>query len=80
MQDKDEFDNAIKYFQKIIHNNISNCSANKMVATFIGIKTNVSGILKLHIYILFFPFPKSITAVSFPFEPALFALSVVMKQ
>jgi hypothetical protein len=30
-----------------------------MGATFIGIKTNISGIFKLHIYILFFPFPKS---------------------
>ena len=59
IMDKDEFDNAIKYFQTIIHNNISKYAALKMAATFIGIKTNISGILKLHIYILFFPFPKT---------------------
>jgi hypothetical protein len=59
MQDKDEFDNAIKYFQSITHNNIFNCSPHKMGATFIGIKTNITGILKLHIYILLFPFIKS---------------------
>jgi hypothetical protein len=65
MQDKDEFDNAIKYFRSIIHNNISNYSEHKMAATFIGIKTNVSGILKLHIYILFFPFPKTEVVVPY---------------
>jgi hypothetical protein len=58
-EDKDEFDNAIQYFQSIINNNISKYSKHKMGATFIGIKTNISGIFKLHIYILFFPFPKS---------------------
>ena len=58
-EDKAEFDNAIKYFQNIIHNNISKYAAHKMATTFIGIKTNISGILKLHIYILFFPFPKT---------------------
>ena len=57
--DKDEFDNAIKYFQSIIYNNISKYSEHKMGATFIGIKTNISGVFKLHIYILFFPFIKS---------------------
>ena len=56
--DKEEFENAIKYFQSIF-NNISNYSEYKMGATFIGIKTNISGILKLHIYIIFFPFRKS---------------------
>ena len=57
--DKEEFDNAIKYFQSIIYSNITKYSQHKMAATFIGIKTNISGDLKLHIYILFFPFPKS---------------------
>lgn len=57
--DKDEFDNAIKYFQSIIYNNISKYSQHKIGATFIGIKTNISGTLKLHIYILLFPFIKS---------------------
>ena len=58
-KDKDEFDNAIKFFHSIIDNNISNYSEHKMGTTFIGIKTNISGNLKLHIYILFFPFIKS---------------------
>jgi hypothetical protein len=58
--DKDEFDNAIKYFRSIIvSNNTSDYSEQKIGATFIGIKTNISGNLKLHIYILFFPFVKS---------------------
>ena len=59
MNDKDEFDNSIKYFQNIICNNKSNYSQYKMGATFIGIKTNISGNYKLHIYILLFPFIKS---------------------
>ena len=65
MEDKEEFDNAIKYFQSIIHNNIFNCSPYKMGATFIGIKTNISGILKLHIYILLFPFIKNEVVVPY---------------
>ena len=63
--DKDEFDNAIKYFQTIINNNITNYCPNKMAATFIGIKTNISGTLKLHIFILFFPFPKNESVVPY---------------
>ena len=63
--DKDEFDNAIKYFQSIIQNNISKYASHKMAATFIGIKTNISGIFKLHIYILFFPFPTSEVVVPY---------------
>lgn len=66
--DKDDFDNAIKYFQNIIQNNISSYSPYKMGATFIGIKTNISGNLKLHIYILFFPFPNSDTVVPYPYS------------
>ena len=57
-KDKDEFENAIYYFESIIQHNYSQ-QTNKIGATFIGIKTNISGIFKLHIYILFFPFPKS---------------------
>ena len=64
-KDKDEFDNAIKYFQSIIYNNKSNYSPHKMGATFIGIKTNISGNLKLHIYILLFPFIKSEAVVPY---------------
>ena len=55
----EDIDTAIKYFKSIIQNNISKHSKHKMSATFIGIQTNISGIFKLHIYILFFPFPKS---------------------
>jgi hypothetical protein len=57
-KDKEEFDNAIKYFQSIINTNNST-NSDKIATTFIGIKTNISGIFKLHIYILFFPFPSS---------------------
>ena len=64
-KDKDEFDNAIKYFQSILCNNISNYSQHKMGATFIGIKTNISGYLKLHIYILLFPFRKNETIIPY---------------
>jgi hypothetical protein len=65
-KDKEEFENAIHYFRSIVCNNISNYSLHKMGATFIGIKTNISGTYKLHIYILFFPFVKSDTVVPYP--------------
>jgi len=64
-KDKDEFENAIQYFQSIISNNVSNCALYKMGATFIGIKTNISGIHKLHIYILLFPFIKNEVVVPY---------------
>jgi len=59
MEDKEEFDNSIKYFQSIINNNITKYSQYKIGATFIGIKTNISGIFKMHIYIILLPFPNS---------------------
>ena len=65
MVDKEEFDNAIQYFQSIIHNNISKYALPKMGATFIGIKTNISGSFKLHIYILLFPFVKTESVVPY---------------
>ena len=64
-KDKDEFENGIKYFKSIINNNISKYSSCKMAATFIGIKTDISGVFKMHIYILFFPFPKSESVVPY---------------
>jgi len=65
-KDKDEFDNAIKYFQSIlICSNTSKYSQHKIGATFIGIKTNISGTLKLHIYICLFPFIKSDSVVPY---------------
>ena len=64
-KDKEEFNNAINYFQSIIASNISKYSRHKMRATFIGIKTNISGTFKMHIYILFFPFSYSDTVVPY---------------
>lgn len=66
--DKEEFDNAILYFQKIISNNSINYSPLKMGATFIGIKTNISGQFKLHIYILLFPFVKTDIIIPYSFN------------
>jgi len=63
--DEDEMDNAVHYFQSIIHNNISKYASHKIGATFIGIKTNISGSLKLHIYILLFPFVKTDVVVPY---------------
>ena len=66
MDDKDEFDNAVKYFQSIITcSNGTKYSQHKLGVTFIGIKTNISGTLKLHIYILLFPFLKSESVVPY---------------
>jgi hypothetical protein len=58
LSDKQQFDNNILCFQSIIKSNIIKYSSYKMGATFIGIKTNISGTYKLHFYILLFPFPK----------------------
>lgn len=65
MDDKEEFDNAVRYFQSIITNNITSYSGHKVGSTFIGIKTNISGNYKLHIYILLFPFIKSDVVVPY---------------
>jgi len=60
MEDKNKFANSIAYFEKIIRNNIIEriYSPEKMGATFLGIKTNITGEYKLHIYIILFPFMK----------------------
>lgn len=55
-EDKEEFNNAIDYFKNITYANISKLSEHIMGATFIGIKTNISGKYKLHIYIILFIF------------------------
>ena len=55
-EDETTFNNAIHYFRKIIYSNIKTASKHYVNATFIGIKTNISGKNKLHIYILLFPF------------------------
>jgi len=66
--DKEEFNNAINYFQSIFNNITTSYSPHQMGATFIGIKTNISGTLKLHIYILFFPFRHSEICVPYPYN------------
>jgi len=63
--DKEEFYHAIKYLKTIFNSNIVKCAKHKIAATIIGIKTNISGNFKLHIYILFFPFPKSEVTVPY---------------
>jgi len=64
--DKEIFDKSISYFEKIINCNTSNWVPHKMGATFIGIKTNISGELKFHIYIILFPFFKFQGVVPYP--------------
>jgi hypothetical protein len=54
--DKIELNNAIEYFKNIVSSNISTKSEHKVGVTFIGIRTNISGKTKLHIYMLLFPF------------------------
>lgn len=51
-----EMNNVIHYFTNILSNNITTIAEHKIGATFIGIRTNISGKSKLHIYILLFPF------------------------
>lgn len=63
-KDQELFKNAIKYFQRVTYNNIHVESKYNVGATFIGIKTNITGTNKLHIYILLFPFVRDE-----PFEP-----------
>ena len=63
--DKEEFYYAIKYIRNIFNSNITKYAKHKLGVTIIGIKTNISGNFKLHIYILFFPFPKSETTVPY---------------
>ena len=64
-KDKREFDSAIHYCKTLFQSNISTCASHKMGATFIGIKTNISGTLKLHVYILFFPFIRNESVVPY---------------
>jgi len=59
IQDKDLFENTVKYITRMMSCSVSNFSPHKMGATVIGIKTNISGTLKLHMYVLLFPFIKN---------------------
>ena len=76
-QDKDKeidiekFNSNILYFEKIIccsgsSYNIST-SKYKIGATFIGIKTNISGEYKLHTHVVLLPFIKNEEIVPYPF-------------
>lgn len=65
-KDNSELSFAIEYFKSIISNNITDKSQHNICATFIGIRTNISGKSKLHIYIMLFPFIENITQVSYP--------------
>jgi hypothetical protein len=64
----DEFENSINYFKNIMNNNILKYASHKIGATFIGIKTNITGHLKLHIYILIFPFIKNESVVPYSYR------------
>ena len=54
--DKESIELAIDYLKIITINNISKKAEYKIGATFLGIRTNISGKSKLHIYIILFPF------------------------
>jgi hypothetical protein len=60
MSEESEFQKAIVLFKNIMYSNvisnINNEPCSKIGATFIGIKTNMSGKLKLHTYVLLTPF------------------------
>lgn len=60
MSDEPDFQHAIVHFksimQTILVTNINHEPCSKIGATFIGIKTNVSGKLKMHTYVLLTPF------------------------
>ena len=65
-QDKELFDTTVKYITRILSSSVSHFSPHKMGATVIGIKTNISGTLKLHTYVLLFPFMKKETITPYP--------------
>ena len=64
--DKKEFDNVVQYITTMFSSSVCHFSPHKMGATIIGIKTNISGILKLHTYVLLFPFIKNENIVPYP--------------
>lgn len=57
-QDKEIFDTTVQYITRLLSSSVSNFSPHKVGATIIGIKTNISGTLKIHTYVLLFPFIK----------------------
>lgn len=67
-QDKEIFNNDVQYVTRLLSSSVSNFSLHIMGATVIGIKTNISGILKLHTYVLLFPFMKKETIVPYSYS------------
>ena len=65
-QDKEIFNTTVQYITRLLSSSVSNSSPHKIGATVIGIKTNISGILKLHTYVLLFPFIKNENIVPYP--------------
>jgi len=63
--DKEIFDTTVQYVTGLLSSSVSNFSLYMMGATVIGIKTNISGTLKLHTYVLLFPFMKKETIVPY---------------
>lgn len=64
-QEKEEFETTVRYVTGLLSSSRSNFSVHKMGATVIGIRTNISGTLKLHTYVLLFPFMKNETIVPY---------------
>ena len=68
MSEESEFQNAIVLLKNIMYSNvilnINNEPCSKIGATFIGIKTNMSGKLKLHIYLILYSLVYRLTCVS----------------
>jgi hypothetical protein len=59
IQEKEEFETTVQYITGLLSCSRSHFSVHKMGATVIGIRTNISGTLKLHTYVLLFPFIKN---------------------
>jgi hypothetical protein len=64
-QEKEEFDTTVQYITNLLSSGRSHFSVHKMGATVIGIRTNISGTLKLHTYVLLFPFMKNESIVPY---------------
>jgi hypothetical protein len=74
----DDVNNAISYFKNTI-DIITDYSEYNVGATFIGIKTNISGIFKTHIYVLLFPFIKFDSVVPYTKKlPNIFIKDVIL--
>lgn len=50
------FSDVVSYFSDVVRHNITKPATHKITATFIGVNSNITGVLHTHIYILLFPF------------------------